>query len=833
MKPEPKIRAIPRPLRVAYVLEDGVDSHAWLDAIFANCFGRHGGRQSLIVPVTDGQISDRYKNWLRLHDPDYVLLLTYDNVALIDPLAHLLGDTIVQQRERVRGTVEQNPRVTLPTSSLPAISWLPFFKVASGLMRSAPELILDRFPMWEDDGIIKDNFGTLCGSLDPFPMHDQIGVPALMLTPPDAPQNRWHFRSVKGEEIEDAYAVIERLAGTRYIATLAQFSNLSAQRFQTDHAWNRAFCLVIGDSFADRVSCWNAALLFDDAQTQVLKTMRVPANAANDGDKLSKVAQYLQRTNWINQQGGSGRITVRSHSLPADQLNAITERLRVEANIWPDASLIATVDECCPVDISRVRAGVRWWPIDPTDGNKTRLMDGTTIVATSSPFQISYARGQHPVFSQGSWYVDLSIDRINDNGRFANVREEWRLPLRSHLIRRFCRARGARLLRNGTITLPVDINQATIEVKNPLDDDIIRDLLTEVPSYDYDDMRHAQQRTSNYRYATPSDKGSYLRGLLGLFGCLSNAEQTLGNHFWRTQFLRMAVPAQDQRTEIITYLQRRMRARDGVLTINEASGWQNLAQRIIEKSARLRAPKSRARFDKLLDAWSVELEQAIRLDQNLISRRDEIMGEASDELKRSLSDLLNWGIFYRGHEWSCRHCSHRNWVSVDTLKNVMACEVCGREHQLPVDVKLDFRLNDFFATCLREHDTLTVTWALSALRERSKSSFIFGPQMSLFEDYPENQGSLPNRELDVICVVDNSFVIGEAKIGVDLIADSDIEDLADAATKLGADKAILMALGGNRAIMSRKVEQLRALLPSHIEAEGLVSDWGDEPSANL
>ena len=163
----------------------------------------------------------------------------------------------------------------------------------------------------------------------------------------------------------------------------------------------------------------------------------------------------------------------------------------------------------------------------------------------------------------------------------------------------------------------------------------------------------------------------------------------------------------------------------------------------------------------------------------------------------------------------------------------MACEVCGRDHQLPVDVTLDFRLNDFFATCLREHDTLTVTWALSALRSKSGSAFVFGPQMSLYEDYPENQGGRSNRELDVVCIVDNKFIIGEAKLSVDIIANSDIDDLADAARRLEADTAVLMALSGDRATMNRKVERLRALLPNHIEAEGMISQWDDTPSSYL
>ena len=163
----------------------------------------------------------------------------------------------------------------------------------------------------------------------------------------------------------------------------------------------------------------------------------------------------------------------------------------------------------------------------------------------------------------------------------------------------------------------------------------------------------------------------------------------------------------------------------------------------------------------------------------------------------------------------------------------MPCEVCREDHQLPIDVALDFRMNEFFATCLREHDTVTVAWALSALRQESKSCFIFAPQTALYRDYPENQGNKPDRELDVVCIVDGQFVIGEVKAGVVSIAKSDIEDLASAAQELGADVAILMALSGTPEQMDKKVQQLRALLPATIGARGLVSDWDDAPSSYL
>lgn len=164
------------------------------------------------------------------------------------------------------------------------------------------------------------------------------------------------------------------------------------------------------------------------------------------------------------------------------------------------------------------------------------------------------------------------------------------------------------------------------------------------------------------------------------------------------------------------------------------------------------------------------------------------------------------------------------------LKDSMTCDVCQEAHQLPIDVALDFRLNEFFATCLREHDTLSVTWALSALREKSKYCFIFVPQTALYRDYPENQGRRVDRELDVVCIVDGKLVIGEVKAKVALIARSDLDDLAAAVKELGADVAVLMAMSGDSRMMLEKEQQLRALLPADIDVRSMVSDWNDAPS---
>ena len=85
----------------------------------------------------------------------------------------------------------------------------------------------------------------------------------------------------------------------------------------------------------------------------------------------------------------------------------------------------------------------------------------------------------------------------------------------------------------------------------------------------------------------------------------------------------------------------------------------------------------------------------------------------------------------------------------------------------------------------------------------------------------------------MICIMDGKFAICEVKARSELIAKSDIEDLATAAQEVGADVAVLAAMVGERAAMEAKVEALRALLPSEIEANWLTSDWDEKPSSYL
>src|SRR5260370_38532800 len=61
-----------RPLRVAFLVQDGDHANLTLDGIFADCYDRWGGRFSLIAPCVDGRIISSYWPWLETFDPDIV-----------------------------------------------------------------------------------------------------------------------------------------------------------------------------------------------------------------------------------------------------------------------------------------------------------------------------------------------------------------------------------------------------------------------------------------------------------------------------------------------------------------------------------------------------------------------------------------------------------------------------------------------------------------------------------------------------------------------------------------------------------------------------------------
>ncbi|RQR21650.1 hypothetical protein DIE23_37980 [Burkholderia sp. Bp9143] len=73
----------------------------------------------------------------------------------------------------------------------------------------------------------------------------------------------------------------------------------------------------------------------------------------------------------------------------------------------------------------------------------------------------------------------------------------------------------------------------------------------------------------------------------------------------------------------------------------------------------------------------------------------------------------------------------------------------------------------------------------------------------------------------------------QAKSTVAMISGTEIATLAEVAIELTPDVVVLAARTGDQRKLNGKVRDLQGLIPAHIEARGLLSDWNEEPSIYL
>src|SRR5271166_1841693 len=155
--------ARPRPIRIAFLVEDGDHSDLVLDGIFADCYSRWGGRFSLIAPCVGGRISPVYWPWLEAFDPD----LVYSFVPLSRQDVLEVHERLYPGRY-IFHTRPGPPRLDLfgfkpdynfaPLSSLSIIFRLARYSPSSG--PGAPIAIIDKWFGEAPTRFLTDNFGT-------------------------------------------------------------------------------------------------------------------------------------------------------------------------------------------------------------------------------------------------------------------------------------------------------------------------------------------------------------------------------------------------------------------------------------------------------------------------------------------------------------------------------------------------------------------------------------------------------------------------------------------------------------------------------------------------
>ena len=117
-------------------------------------------------------------------------------------------------------------------------------------------------------------------------------------------------------------------------------------------------------------------------------------------------------------------------------------------------------------------------------------------------------------------------------------------------------------------------------------------------------------------------------------------------------------------------------------------------------------------------------------------------------------------MMFQGHQWTCGHCHHKNWLDLSELSAELFCTICKKPEDAPINLQWLFRPNQFVIESLRDHSVLSLVWTLVALRDRSRSSFFFVEPTWFYFDY---DGKRPNAEADLLVVLDGGAMVCEVK----------------------------------------------------------------------
>ena len=829
----------PRPIRVAFLVEDGEHAATMLDGVFADCYGRWGGRFSLIVPCADHRIPTAYWPWLESYDPD--LIYSYVNLSETDVLdihERLCPAQIYFYRPGPQPRLDlfgfkPNYRFT-PLSSLSTVFRLARHRRGEDL----PLRLLDSWWTEQPSRFLTDNFGTYFHSqaTGVYPADATTAADRLIIVSPENSANPQRGVPRDFARLPNELEAV-RTIGEGRATTMSLLSAHFAPKLDILFSrWSSAFNLVVGETFADRLLFWNARLLIPAWLDPNICCLRITPDQLDNPEFLPVLVDLLNRSNHVNDgSGGPAQLVVRSCSLNDDQLAEITARLQA-AKTWSvvNKESLANPDAVIPDAraLADAREGDRFTgEILPNPGWATFEWTAPTVrPPADTPDHLADAPIRQS-FTTGHWASDFILE--HDGPRSLLGERRWMLPRRWRLAGAFKvefisdtrhavvpRARGSR---EGRLTTFVDSAHPIASIRVPAPRSALEYALAV-------DGRHAQSErargeiipASKADWVRPGNEARYLTGVLGLAGGLEPATSFLLHPFLRTEFANLGgTPNPTRRDTESTDARFAKWAKRGTrYDLKNADDRNALSNLIVRTARELKHPKLFTSYRKFRESWAAH-RAALRAahpqqTQGTPEERADWDLQEEKSLDACLLALRHRHMIFQGHRWVCPRCSHHNWQDFTDLSAELVCAICKQVRLAPIDIQWLFRPNEFLIECLRDHSTLSLIWLLHTLTQRARYSLIYaGPTEFGFSPYSEASEG----ECDLLVLVDGRALLCEAKSSWRDVRPGELDKLADLALRLRPDIALLAVMETGNGLAGKFTEIRTRLAVANIDFE--------------
>lgn len=761
----------PRPARIAFLVDVNDCPVEMRKAILDFNSNLWGGRFNPVIPFDNGVIPQGYWNLLNFYDPDIVYSyanLTEASIKKIDVEIspyHFIVHRIIHENSYKFVPSIRGDFLSVDFSVLPKGIFNPFGGKFSFL-------ICHNRPDWEHYFFFQINFG--------------IYNDKQMYQPPS------ELERVVIPENSSPDSFLEQIAEKRRgLVYPWQFttSEVPLKQFHNNKFYHRdSFTVVIGDSVWNWLYMWNKALLTSAWKRIEINQLYIPLNIA-ETEKLTPAIKKLISVHAYRNDSHPPTVIFASSDMEETKLSEISKKLTDKIDALPHAKHISH-----DFDELKDLKDESWFTPkfiqhDYVSGNKFFL----------KPPHHSL-RGKLGI---GKWMADFMIEYHPQKFSYTNMSYWWKLPRMHSLSRSFIESGGGgRIDGNGYLSVCIE-NKENPELcfRIPDDRNIISLLLMQdrTPNFT-DDIRYSPTpHKPIYGHIQLSDKGRYLNGFLSLVGNLFNAGSLVESNFWRTVFENMCGVNTKNENSVLTDVKNKLDKFVPGLFENipsEVTEKQKKVDRIVEFLScltvrfgrRLKNPATDITFSSLLTLFETERQDFIKLhgyEKGFESNPQ----ENRQDLLDALEELTSSKILIQGIKPSCPRCGFKTWYPMDEIKFELTCNGCQYEMQISQEIEWTYRLNSLVQDAIRHHGTFPVVWTLSQLLQNSRESFVFRPCLELRENY---EGRII-AEIDIACISDGKFIIGEIKTKSNQFTSGEIQKLCDVARNVLPQQVLISA----------------------------------------
>lgn len=582
--------------------------------------------------------------------------------------------------------------------------------------------------------------------------------------------------------------------------------------------WTDYFDVIVGDELQDIVYFWNNPLMLKRWKRLRMNQLWLPKVFAVD-PKMEEALYAWFRSMTYLYGNNPGILRFVSFSTGQEELEDIANRFRERFNahnLPVRSAPICFEDPQVPnfrqenSFFTHIDEGME---IHRTQGNEA-------VLELAEPKELS----QHGLV--GHWMADFYIEFVHD--RYENREDTvmmvpetlyWRFPNRNHLAHSMF-GKPSRIRRNGFPSVMMQIGEKVLRVALADADSVIACLF----SRDNHPMHESDPRTQfaarPYHATRKSDKGKYLQGVLELFGNLTLAYKVLKNPYWRKMFdaLSRNTRAEEHAHKAIANKIIKLIRQSDSLVDNQVA-IESLANLVVNEAKKLDLKQKEFPFDAFMEEvehWRKEYMKNVTVANNQ-SEKD-IRGFRSEDVKGVLVQLTQRNIFQIGVKPRCPNCGMVYWYHVDDIGQHPACQGCRTRFSLDPELTWHYRLNGLIHAAHALHGITPEILVLGQLYDESRTSFLFSSSLNLLSVPQDESSERLDRvaEVDIACIQDGKFIIGEVKQSMSLFRKDDFDTIAEIAERVKPDIVLFSCIDSRQPTpnISDHLERIRTKLRS-------------------